>query len=43
MREFIKDQEQLTDLLSSKGASSFFTDNFHYHDFLNCISDNGKI
>lgn len=43
MREFIKDQEQLTDLLSSKGASSFFIDNFHYHDFLNCISDNRKI
>lgn len=43
MREFIKDQEQLTDFLSSKGASSFFIDNFHYHDFLNCISDKRKI
>lgn len=43
MKEFIKDQEQLTDLLSSKGAGSFFIDNFHYHDFLNCISDNRKI
>lgn len=43
MREFIKDQEQLTDFLSSKGASSFFIDNFHYHDFLNRISDKRKI
>lgn len=43
MREFIKDQEQLTDFLSSKGASSFFIGNFHYHDFLNCISDKRKI
>lgn len=43
MKEFIKDQEQLSDFLNIKGADLFFIDNFHYHDFLNCISDNRKI
>lgn len=43
MKEFIKDQEQLSDFLIIKGADSFFIDNFHYHDFLNCISDKRKI